>query len=59
MGFVRPLDLKSKTSVGKMDSYQDVVSQMHSAAVLTGMAPETTIIGVADGGIGLSEELKR
>ena len=59
LGFVRPLDLKSKTSVGKMDSYQDVVSQMHSAAVLTGMAPETTIIGVADGGIGLSEELKR
>jgi len=59
LGFVRPLDLKSKTFVGKMDSYQDVVSQMHSAAVLTGMAPETKIIGVADGGIGLSEELKR
>jgi hypothetical protein len=59
LGFVRPLDSKSKTFVGKMDSYQDVVSQMHSAAVLTGMAPETKIIGVADGGIGLSEELKR
>jgi hypothetical protein len=53
LGFVRPLDSKSKTFVGKMDSYQDVVSQMHSAAVLTGMAPETKIIGVADGGIGL------
>jgi hypothetical protein len=59
LGFVRPLDSKSKTFVGKMDSYQDVVSQMHSAAVLTGMAPETKIIGVSDGGIGLSEELKR
>ena len=59
LGFVRPLDSKSKTFVGKMDSYQDVVSQMHSAAVLTGMTPETKIIGVADGGIGLSEELKR
>ena len=32
---------------------------MHSTAVLTGMTPETKIIGVADGGIGLSEELKR
>ncbi len=59
LGFVRPLDSKSKTFVGKMDSYQDVVSQMHSAAVLIGMTPETKIIGVADGGIGLSEELKR
>ena len=59
LGFVRALDSKSKTFVGKMDSYQDVVSQMHSAAVLTGMTPETKIIGVADGGIGLSEELKR
>jgi len=59
LGFVRPLDSKSKTFVGKMDSYEDVVSQMHSAAVLTGMTPKTKIIGVADGGIGLSEELKR
>jgi len=59
LGFVRALDSKSKTFVGKMDSYPDVVSQMHSAALLTGMTPETKIIGVADGGIGLSEELKR
>ena len=59
IGFVRPLDSKSKIFVGKMDSYQEVVSQMHSAAVLTGMTLETKIIGVADGGPGLSEELKR
>jgi hypothetical protein len=59
LGFVRPLDSKSKTFVGKMDTYQEIVSQMHSAAVLTGMTAETKIIGVADGGIGLSEELKR
>jgi len=59
LGFVRPLDSKSKTFVGKMDCYQNVVSQMHSAAVSIGMTPETKIIGVADGGIGLSEELKR
>ena len=59
LGFVRPLDSKSKIFAGKMDSYQSVVGQMHSAAVLIGMTPETKIIGVADGGIGLSEELKR
>jgi hypothetical protein len=59
LGFVRPLDSKSKTFVGKMDCYQNVVSQMHSAAVCIGMTPETKIIGVADGGIGLSEELTR
>lgn len=59
LGFARPLDCPSKIFVGKMDSYQEVVGQMHSAAVLTGMTPETKIIGVADGGIGLSEELKR
>jgi len=59
LGFVRALDSKTKTFVGKMDSYPQVVSQMHSVAVLTGMTPETKIIGVADGGIGLSEELKK
>lgn len=59
LGFARPLDSKSKIFVGKMDSYQDVIGQMHSAAVLSGMTPKTKIIGVADGGIGLSEELKR
>jgi len=32
---------------------------MHSVGILTGMTSETEIVGVADGGIGLSEELKR
>jgi len=59
LGFVRPLDTKSKSFVGKMDSYKKVVSQMNSLGVLIGMTPKTEIIGVADGGIGLSEELKR
>jgi hypothetical protein len=59
LAFARSLDSPSKIFVGKMDSYPEVVSQLHSAAVLTGMTPETEIIGVADGGIGLSEELKR
>ncbi len=59
LGFVRPLDSKSKTFVGKMDCYQKVVSQMHSATVFIGMTPETEIVGVSDGGIALSEELRR
>lgn len=59
LGFVRPLNSGSKIFSGKMDSYQSVVSQMHSAAVLIGMTSKTEVIGVADGGKGLSEELKR
>ena len=59
VGFVRPLDSTSKLFVGKMDSYEEVVGQLHQAAVFTGMTPETIIIGVADGGIGLSEELRK
>ena len=57
VGFVRPLDSTSKLFVGRMDSYAQVVGQLHQAAVLTGMTPESKVIGVADGGIGLREEL--
>ena len=59
IGFARPLDTTSKTFVGKMDSYPVVIGQLYNAAVLTGMSSATNIVGVADGGIGLSEELKR
>ncbi len=59
LGFARPLDSTSKLFVGKMDSYPEVIGQLHNAAVLTGMSSATDVIGVADGGIGLSEELKR
>ena len=59
VGFVRPVDSSSKIYVGKMDSYEQVVDQLHQAAVLIGMTESTTVVGVADGGIGLSDELKR
>jgi hypothetical protein len=59
LSFARPLDSESKLFAGKMDSYPNVVSQLHSAAVLSGMTPKTQVIGIADGGIGLSEELKK
>ena len=59
LGFARPLDSESKIFAGGLNSYPQVVGQMRSAAVLIGMTPKTEVVGVADGGIGLSEELKR
>jgi hypothetical protein len=59
IGFARPLDSTSKMFVGKMDSYPEVIGQLHAAAVLIGMSSATDVVGVADGGIGLSEELTK
>ena len=61
LGFVRPIDPDTgqKIFVGKMDSYPVVINQLHNAAVLIGMTQTTHVVGVADGGNGLSEELKR
>ena len=59
IGFARPIDSNQKIFVGKMDSYPVVVNQLHSAAGIIGMTETTDVIGVADGGNGLSEELKR
>lgn len=59
IGFSKDLDSGEKIFVGKMDSYPEVTRHMHMAALSLGMTEETKIIGVADGGNGLSEELKR
>lgn len=59
LGFVRPLDSDLKIFVGKMDSYEEIVGDLYNAAKLIGMTSKTEVIGVADGGIGLSEEMKR
>ncbi len=59
LGFARPLAQKEKVFGGKMDSYPEVVKQLHGAAEFIGMTSDTNVIGVADGGIGLSEELFR
>lgn len=58
IGLTRPLDSVSKIYVGRKDSYPEVVSDLFSASVLSGMSSETKVIGVADGGIGLKEELE-
>lgn len=59
LGFVRPLDSDAKTFVGKMDSYEEIVGDLYNTAKLIGMTSKTEVVGVADGGIGLSEEMKR
>ena len=59
LGFVRPLDSDSKTFVGKMDSYEEIVGDLYNAAKWIGMTSKTETVGVADGAIGLSEEMKR
>ena len=59
IGFARPLEQKEKIFIGKMDAYPVVVNQLHDAAEFIGMTADTHVIGVADGGIGLSEELLR
>ena len=49
LGFVRPLESISKTFVGKMDVYPEVIGDLYNAALLIGMTDETKIIGVSDG----------
>ncbi len=58
-GFARPLDSENKTFGGGMDPYPVVVGKLRLAAKLRGMTSDTEPIGVADGGNGLFEELKR
>lgn len=59
IGVVRPLEQESKLYVGKQDAYPVVVSDLVQTAVLQGLSSTTAVIGVADGGIGLKEELER
>jgi hypothetical protein len=59
IGIVRPLEAESKLYVGKKAGYPVVVNDLVQTAVLQGFSSTTTVIGVADGGIGLKEELER
>ncbi|MCP4685495.1 MAG: hypothetical protein GY867_08595 [bacterium] len=58
VGFARPLDSASKTYIGGMDKYEEVIGRLFDASVLSGMTADTKVIGVADGGIGIMEELQ-
>ncbi len=59
IGFARPLDHSEKTFVGGMDPYPVVVGQLRKAALARGMGPETDVVAVADGCVGIKEELER
>ena len=58
IGLTRPLGAASKTYVGMMSSYPEVAGLLFDASVMVGMTPDTEVIGVADGGTGLKEELE-
>ncbi len=58
IGLTRPLESMDKIYIGRMASYPEVVGQLVDAARLVGMSSETTVVGVADGGNGLKEELE-
>ena len=58
IGLARPINSVTKIYIGKMDSYPAVVNHLFNASVLSGMSPETKVIGIADGGNGLKEELE-
>jgi hypothetical protein len=57
VGLARPMSAESKLYVAQMEKYPEVVSQLFKAASLLGMSDKTDVIGVADGGQGLREEL--
>ena len=58
IGLARPINSATKIYIGKMDLYPAVVNHLFNASVLSGMSPETKVIGIADGGNGLKEELE-
>ena len=49
---------QSKLYVAQMEKYPEVVSQLFCVAAMLGMREETDVVGVADGGNGLREELE-
>jgi hypothetical protein len=58
VGLARPMSSESKLYIAQMDKYPEVVSQLFSVAAMLGMAKETDVVAVADGGQGLREELE-
>jgi hypothetical protein len=57
IGLARPLTETTRTYVGAIASYDDIVGQLFAAAVDRGLSERTQVVGVADGGNGLREAL--
>jgi hypothetical protein len=58
IGFARDLNSLDKIFIGKMGGYEEVCENLFEAAVMTGLSPQTMVLGIADGGNGLKEELE-
>lgn len=58
VGLTRRLNEVERSFVARMDSYEAVVGQLFSAAVGRGLSSRTKTVAVADGGIGLREEIE-
>ncbi len=59
LGFVRPLDDKeNKFFTGKIDTYPSLIKDLKSLLPFIDVSKNTDIIGLADGGIGIKENLE-
>lgn len=58
VGLSGRLGSAARTFVAKLGSYPEVCHELFSAAISEGLSPRTKVIGVADGGHGLREELQ-
>ena len=58
LGLVRPMESVDKTYVGGMKSYDAIGDDLFSAAVGRGLSSNTKVVGVADGGNGIMEQLQ-
>ena len=58
VGLAGRIDSARRTFVARLGSYAEVGKELFCAAILEGLSPATKVIGVADGGQGLREELQ-
>ncbi len=56
-GLARPMESDTALCVSGLKSYPDIVRQLLGVACIAGLTDKTTVVGVTDGGNGLSEEL--
>lgn len=56
-GLARPLENDTALYVSGLKSYPAVVRELLGVACIAGLSEKTTVVGVTDGGNGLSEEL--
>nr|MBA3714272.1 hypothetical protein [Pyrinomonadaceae bacterium] len=58
VGLAGRIGSATRTFVARLGSYAQVGQELFRAAIIEGLSPVTTVIGVADGGQGLREELQ-